>query len=74
MINQGMILGTSAFAYRIDGTNKFVSKGLIGDNKVQPIHVDVSLINASDEMDVEGFKNWRTDFKDAEFVLEEGSI
>jgi leucyl-tRNA synthetase len=26
MINQGMILGTSAFVYRIDGTNKFVSK------------------------------------------------
>lgn len=72
MINQGMILGTSAFAYRVEGTNKFVSKGQIEDQKVQPIHVDVSLVNASDELDVEGFKNWRADFKDAEFVLEDG--
>jgi leucyl-tRNA synthetase len=74
MINQGMILGTSAFVYRIDGTNKFVSKGLIGDQKVLPKHVDVALINASDELDVEGFRNHplNQDYKDAEFVLEDG--
>ena len=29
LINQGMILGTSAFVYREEGTNKFLSKGLI---------------------------------------------
>ena len=28
LINQGMILGTSAFVYRVEGENKFVSKGL----------------------------------------------
>ncbi|NRB60596.1 MAG: leucine--tRNA ligase [Winogradskyella sp.] len=72
LINQGMILGTSAFVYRIEGENKFVSKGLVGDLKVQTIHADVSFVNSSDELDVEAFKNWRVEFKDAEFILEDG--
>jgi len=72
LINQGMITGTSAFVYRIEGENKFVSKGLIGDLKVQSIHSDVAFVNASDELDVEAFKNWREEYKEAEFVLEDG--
>ncbi len=72
MINQGMILGESAFAYRLAGTNTFVSKGIIGDREIQKIHVDVSLVNTSNELDTEGFKNWRPEFADAEFELEEG--
>ena len=74
LINQGMILGTSAFVYRVEGTNSFVSKGLIGDKKVQPIHADVSLVNSSDELDVEAFKKHplNVDFKDGEFILEDG--
>ncbi|WP_018278664.1 leucine--tRNA ligase [Capnocytophaga cynodegmi] len=71
MINQGMILGTSAFLYRLEGTNTFVSKGQIGDKKVQAIHADVSLVNTSSELDIEGFKQWRPDFADAEFILDE---
>ncbi|MGI9530844.1 leucine--tRNA ligase [Lutimonas sp.] len=74
LINQGMILGTSAFVYRKHGENTFVSHGLIGDEKVQPIHVDVSLVNSSNELDLEGFKNHslNKDFLDAEFILEDG--
>ena len=72
LINQGMITGTSAFVYRVEGENKFVSKGLIGENKVQLIHSDVSFVNGSDELDIEAFKNWREEFKDAKFVLEDG--
>ncbi|WP_282134583.1 leucine--tRNA ligase [Seonamhaeicola maritimus] len=72
LINQGMILGTSAFVYRVEGENKFLSKGLIGDLEVQPIHADVSFVNSSDELDIEAFKNWRPEFKDAEFILEDG--
>ncbi|MGG6229908.1 leucine--tRNA ligase [Tenacibaculum sp. SDUM215027] len=74
LINQGMILGTSAFVYRVEGTNRFVSKGLIGDKKVQLIHADVSLVNSSDELDVEAFKKHplNVDFKDVEFILEDG--
>ncbi len=72
LINQGMILGTSAFVYRVEGENKFLSKGLIDGQNVQPIHADVSFVNSSDELDIEAFKNWRPEFKDAEFVLEDG--
>ncbi|WP_276379834.1 leucine--tRNA ligase [Flavobacterium sp. H4147] len=71
LINQGMILGTSAFVYRIEGTNSFVSKNKIGDHKVQPIHADVSMVNSSDELDVEKFKAWREDYADAEFILDD---
>ncbi|MDG2433378.1 leucine--tRNA ligase [Flavobacterium sp.] len=71
LINQGMILGTSAFVYRLEGTNTFVSKNKIEGQNVQPIHADVSMVNSSDELDVEAFKKWREDYKDAEFLLDE---
>lgn len=70
LINQGMILGTSAFVYRQEGTNKFVSLNQIGDQNVQPLHVDVSLVNANDELDKEAFRQWRPDFSQAEFLTE----
>jgi leucyl-tRNA synthetase len=72
LINQGMIMGTSAFVYRVDGENKLVSKGLIENLNVQPIHADVSLVNAADELDIEAFKKWRPEYKNAEFILEGG--
>ncbi|MBC7750001.1 MAG: leucine--tRNA ligase, partial [Methylotenera sp.] len=71
LINQGMILGMSAFVYRLDATNTYVSKNKIDGQKVQPIHVDVSMVNSSDELDVERFKNWREDYANAEFICEE---
>jgi leucyl-tRNA synthetase len=71
LINQGMILGMSAFVYRIEGTNSFVSKNKIGDHKVQSIHADVSMVNSSDELDIEKFKAWREDYANAEFINEE---
>ena len=73
LINQGMILGMSAFVYRIDGTNQYVSKNLAAEYKTQNIHVDVSLLKGvSDELDTEAFKAWRPDYADAEFILEDG--
>lgn len=72
LINQGMILGTSAFVYRLEGENTFISKNLIEGKSVQPIHADVSMVNFSDELDIEAFKNWRAEFKDAEFITEDG--
>lgn len=73
LINQGMILGMSAYVYRIDGSNQFVSKNLIENYETQKIHVDVSLLKGTtDELDVEKFKNWRSEFSDAEFILEDG--
>lgn len=38
---------------------------------VRSIHADVSFVNASDELDIEAFKNWRPEFKNAEFILED---
>ena len=71
LINQGMILGESAFAYRDKSSGIFVSKNKANANEVDAIHVDVSLVNTSNEMDIEGFKKWRSDFADATFVTEE---
>jgi leucyl-tRNA synthetase len=132
LINQGMILGTSAFVYRYSlkediyltfenetttklildkktlVSNKYVKKNekggftpvpelfyivndliklnlrkkyhdlkdieIVADNKDEQIiqlHVDVSMVNSSDELDIEAFKNWREDYKDAEFILDE---
>ena len=73
MINQGMILGISAFVYRVDGTTKYVSKALAKDYETQKIHIDISLLKGtSDELDLDKFKAWRPEFKDAEFILEDG--
>ena len=122
LINQGMILGTSAFVYKAtafvkegcgcadeksndDVLNKIptvlVSKNLFSSDDefeavvknylmdngfLNPlnadmvmivktaIHADVSLVNASDELDVDAFKNHalNADYKNAEFILEDG--
>ncbi len=97
LINQGMILGESAFVYRLVYTNQFISKNifkkllsnkdlsskeekLISNNwnndikglMYQSIHVDVSIVNTSNELDVEAFKKSRKEYKDVEFILEDG--
>lgn len=131
LINQGMILGTSAFVYRVEydidlswGTDftsgegqiislkkVLVSKGIfekvgldgikqlmisklekeifepfknilqnaeieiltkaVNVSSVTPIHADVSMVNSSDELDIEKFKAWREDYADAEFILDD---
>lgn len=72
LINQGMILGMSAFAYRINGTNTFVSKGLKDQYETTPIHVDVNMLkDGGDELDTDQFKAWREDYANAEFILED---
>jgi leucyl-tRNA synthetase len=71
LINQGMILGTSAIVYRVSGENTFVSKGLKKDYTVEEIRVDVNLVNSSDEIDIEALKQWQPQFKDAEFIHED---
>lgn len=120
LINQGMILGMSAFVYRIERiqyvssldnhkgyftiySNNYISKNILADESfkrdlffknidvdenirkriienidtykveivVNPIHVDVSMVNSSDELDIERFKSWREDYGDAKFICEE---
>ncbi|MVO10095.1 leucine--tRNA ligase [Flavobacterium sp. TP390] len=72
LINQGMILGMSAIVYRISGTNKYVSKNLKSDYEVEEIRVDVNIVNASDEIDLDKLRNWIPEFKTAEFITENG--
>ncbi len=108
LINQGMILGTSAFILEATYNDKslnifessdiiegpgsidsihprwnefksfFKSKGLteneIGSVKFRWLHTDVSFVNASDELDIEAFKNWRPEFNDAQFMLNEDGV
>ncbi len=71
LVNQGMIQGRSNFVYRIKDTNKFVSLNLKKDYDVTPIHVDVNIVS-NDVLDLDKFRVWRPEFKDAEFVLENG--
>ena len=75
LINQGMILGMSAFVYRSEDSKKLYSKGLISGINVQPIHVDLAVINdVTNELDIEAFKKHPlyTDYATAEFILENG--
>ena len=71
LINQGMIQGRSNFVYRIKDTNTFVSYNLKDQYDVTPIHVDVNIVS-NDILDVEAFKNWRPEYNNAEFILEDG--
>ena len=71
LVNQGMIQGRSNFVYRIKDTNKFVSLNLKDQYDVTPIHVDVNIVH-TDALDIEKFRQWRPEFKDAEFILENG--
>ena len=71
LINQGMILGESAFVHRLEGENKLITSNQIEGLNTQPIHADVSFVNNSNELNIEAFKNWRPEFKDAEFITEE---
>jgi len=122
LINQGMILGESAFVYSaIDFTcksikeNRIIKIDLLGrviivsnsilnnqekikqlyisqmkniglkdsqfvvsniddfmiELNVIPIHADVSFVDVHNVLDIEAFKNWRPEFKEAEFITEE---
>ena len=71
LVNQGMIQGRSNFVYRIVGTNKYVSLGLKDQYQTQEIHVDVNIVK-NDILNTAAFKTWLPEYKDAEFILEDG--
>ncbi|WP_299120585.1 class I tRNA ligase family protein [uncultured Winogradskyella sp.] len=87
LINQGMILGTSAIVYRINEAPDFIVSGDVCNNynnsekraetlkliqshtgqslnsiQLDPVHIDVKLVNASDEIDVLAFRSWMKEF------------
>lgn len=70
LINQGMIQGRSNFVYRLKSDlNTFVSHGLKDEYETQEFHVDVNMVK-NDCLDMDAFRNWRPDFKDAKFITE----
>jgi leucyl-tRNA synthetase len=73
LVNQGMIQGRSSFVYRSKNDNNlFISKGLIKNaDDVTPIHVDINIVS-NDILDIDRFRQWRPEFANAQFELEEG--
>ena len=77
LINQGMIQGRSNFVYRVGELSTadkpvFVSYNLRKNYKeVTPIHIWVNLVK-NDILDIEAFKQWSPEYKNAEFILEDG--
>ncbi|MBR1687579.1 MAG: class I tRNA ligase family protein, partial [Prevotella sp.] len=66
----------SNFVYRINDEGadkgKFVSLNLKKNYQdVTPIHVDVNIV-ANDILDIDAFRQWRPEYNDAQFVLEDG--
>ena len=71
-----MIQGRSNFVYRVnsdkhDEAPTFVSLGLKENYTTTPIHVDVNIVD-NDILDIEAFRAWRPEFKNARFILEGG--
>ena len=72
LINQGMIQGRSNYVYRSKRENNlFISKGLANPDEVVPIHVDINIVD-NDVLDIEKFRQWRPEFANARFELEDG--
>ena len=78
LINQGMILGESAFVYRSSDGNKLISFGRLEEfdpKTIQSVHCDVSMISVNNELDVQKFLAWRPEYKDTQvFTESDGSF
>ena len=71
LINQGMILGNSAFIFRKIGENVFVSKTLIKNlNDFDPIRIDIKYLINEDELDIKNFKISSSDFLNSKFICD----
>ncbi len=73
LINQGMIQGTSAMVHRVNGEDKIVSAGLKNKYATTAIHIDVNYVE-NNVVNIEALREWRDDFKNTEFELEEGKL
>ncbi len=74
LINQGMIQGVSCFIYRVQHSNRFVSHGLKDLYDTTAIHIDVKLVQNNQVVDTEALRQWREEFRTAEFELENGEL
>lgn len=73
LVNQGMIQGSSRFVYRDKETMNFISAGLKDKYETAELHVDVNIVEGV-ELDMNAFRNWKAEYKDAVFICENGSV
>lgn len=86
LINQGMIQGWSSFVYRLKGTQKYVSYDLLEVQyddaakknryfyqgmEADPIYTDISTVKNGNQLDIDKFRAWMPEFKEAEIVTNE---
>ncbi|ROT46909.1 leucine--tRNA ligase [Candidatus Cardinium hertigii] len=69
LFHQGMIQNFAAFVYRIKNSNTFVSFNLKAQYDVVSMHVPIEFVK-KDILNREAFKNWRSEFAHATFILE----
>lgn len=74
LINQGMILGCSAILSRIPETGEIVSLGKRKQKNIQELHIDINLLKNEKEVDINKFKNWRSEFLSSDFILEDNKL
>ncbi len=72
LINQGMILGNSAFIYRKSDTNQYISSNLISNTKVDKVRIDIKYVKGNNQVDYNILKSKDSDFKNSTFKLEDG--
>ncbi len=70
LINQGMILGSSAFIFRKSGTNEYYSKNMIKNNDVDQIRIDIKYVNEFNQLDYLALKKYEKNFSKSKFILE----
>jgi leucyl-tRNA synthetase len=70
LVNQGMILGNSAFIFRKSGTSEYLSKSLISNIKVDKIRIDIKYVGVGDNVNIDLLKKEDKDFKDSVFISE----
>lgn len=69
LVNQGMILGTSALIHRVKDSRKFVSARLANNYETTRIHIDVSCVDG-DVVNLDSLRKWRPEFAEAQFETE----
>ncbi|MDG1252135.1 MAG: leucine--tRNA ligase [Schleiferiaceae bacterium] len=74
LVNQGMIQGISAFVHRVEGSQTYISADVVASQPCQAVHVDVSLVNEKDELDLKAFRQWMPEFSQAQFDPAQGPI
>ena len=74
LVNQGMILGNSAFIYRKKGTLEYYSKNLINKKDFDKIRIDIRYVGESDKVNIELLIKEDVDFQKATFKNENGSF